>query len=284
MPLRLRPGRPGTPLSGVPGPSGGGPVPAPGNWPRPGWSICPWAPPRTGWSAPWTWKPAIRDGRRHFEPGVLARANRSILYADEVNLLDDHIVDVLLDAAAMGVNTVEREGVSFSHPARFVLVGTMNPEEGELRPQLLDRFGAVSWRWAASSSPRPGWRWCDAWKPFEADPGRLCRPANAPAEAALGERLVAARERVARVKVSDALLTDIARLAIALGSGRPPGRSGHDARGQGPGRPGRPPGRGSGRPAPGRDPGPAPSHAAQALRGRGAWDPEAVTAILGDAA
>src|SRR5439155_15104120 len=74
-------------------------------------------------------------------PGVLAEANRNILYVDEVNLLDDHIVDVLLDAAAMGVNTVEREGVSVSHPARFILVGTMNPDEGELRPQLLDRFG-----------------------------------------------------------------------------------------------------------------------------------------------
>jgi magnesium chelatase subunit D len=84
---------------------------------------------------------ALRAGARRFEPGVLAEANRNILYVDEVNLLDDHIVDVLLDAAAMGVNVVEREGVSFSHPSRFILVGTMNPEEGELRPQLLDRFG-----------------------------------------------------------------------------------------------------------------------------------------------
>jgi len=84
---------------------------------------------------------ALRTGTRRFEPGVLAEANRNILYVDEVNLLDDHIVDVLLDAAAMGVNTVEREGVSVSHPSRFILVGTMNPEEGELRPQLLDRFG-----------------------------------------------------------------------------------------------------------------------------------------------
>ncbi len=83
---------------------------------------------------------AIRQGERHFEPGVLAAANRGILYVDEVNLLDDHIVDVLLDAAAMGVNVVEREGISFQHPARFILVGTMNPEEGDLRPQLLDRF------------------------------------------------------------------------------------------------------------------------------------------------
>src|SRR4030088_1708419 len=84
---------------------------------------------------------AIKSGERRFEPGVLAEANRNILYVDEVNLLDDHLVDVLLDAAAMGVNVVEREGGSVWHPARFILVGTMNPEEGELRPQLLDRFG-----------------------------------------------------------------------------------------------------------------------------------------------
>ena len=84
---------------------------------------------------------AIGKGEKRIEPGLLAAAHRGILYVDEVNLLDDHVVDVLLDAAAMGVNTVEREGISFSHPSRFVLVGTMNPEEGELRPQLLDRFG-----------------------------------------------------------------------------------------------------------------------------------------------
>ena len=84
---------------------------------------------------------AIKQGERRFEPGVLAEANRNILYVDEVNLLDDHLVDVLLDAAAMGVNVVEREGISVWHPSRFILVGTMNPEEGELRPQLLDRFG-----------------------------------------------------------------------------------------------------------------------------------------------
>jgi len=83
---------------------------------------------------------AIKLGERHFEPGVLASSNRGLLYVDEVNLLDDHVVDLLLDSAAMGVNVVEREGISFSHPARFILVGTMNPEEGELRPQLLDRF------------------------------------------------------------------------------------------------------------------------------------------------
>jgi Mg-chelatase subunit ChlI len=83
---------------------------------------------------------AIKKGERHFEAGVLASANRGLLYVDEVNLLDDHVVDLLLDSAAMGVNVVEREGISFSHPARFILVGTMNPEEGDLRPQLLDRF------------------------------------------------------------------------------------------------------------------------------------------------
>jgi Mg-chelatase subunit ChlI len=83
---------------------------------------------------------AIQKGERHFEPGILAGANRGLLYIDEVNLLDDHVVDVLLDSAAMGVNNVEREGISFTHPSRFILVGTMNPEEGDLRPQLLDRF------------------------------------------------------------------------------------------------------------------------------------------------
>lgn len=86
---------------------------------------------------------AIKKGEKKFEPGILAQANRNILYVDEVNLLDDHVVDVLLDSAAMGINTIEREGISFSHPARFILVGTMNPEEGDLRPQLLDRFGLV---------------------------------------------------------------------------------------------------------------------------------------------
>lgn len=83
----------------------------------------------------------LRTGKKKFEPGILAQANGNLLYVDEVNLLDDHIVDILLDSAAMGTNYVEREGISFSHPSRFILVGTMNPEEGDLRPQLLDRFG-----------------------------------------------------------------------------------------------------------------------------------------------
>jgi len=84
---------------------------------------------------------ALRDGEQHFSPGLLARVNQGILYVDEVNLLEDHVVDLLLDVAATGTNIVAREGVSVSHPARFLLIGTMNPEEGELRPQILDRFG-----------------------------------------------------------------------------------------------------------------------------------------------
>ena len=87
---------------------------------------------------------ALTEGVKAFEPGLLAKANRGILYVDEVNLLDDHLVDILLDSAASGWNTVEREGISIKHPARFVLVGSGNPEEGELRPQLLDRFGMHS--------------------------------------------------------------------------------------------------------------------------------------------
>lgn len=83
---------------------------------------------------------ALLDGKKHFDPGLFAQVNRGILYVDEVNLLDDHIVDTLLDAAAMGISHVEREGISFTHPARFIMIGTMNPEEGDLRPQLLDRF------------------------------------------------------------------------------------------------------------------------------------------------
>ena len=86
---------------------------------------------------------AISTGKKKFEPGVLAKANGNILYVDEINLLDDHIVDLLLDAAAMGINFIERESISYSHPSKFILVGTMNPEEGDLRPQLLDRFGLM---------------------------------------------------------------------------------------------------------------------------------------------
>ncbi len=84
---------------------------------------------------------AIQKGKKKFEAGILYKAHKNILYVDEINLLEDHIVDILLDVAAMGINTVEREGISHSHPSEFILVGTMNPEEGDIRPQLLDRFG-----------------------------------------------------------------------------------------------------------------------------------------------
>ena len=99
---------------------------------------------------------ALSDGKAEYEPGLLARAHRGILYVDEVNLLHDHLVDLLLDAAAMGRSTVERDGISVAHAARFVLVGTMNPEEGELRPQLLDRFGLDRRGRRATRPRRPG--------------------------------------------------------------------------------------------------------------------------------
>ena len=97
--------------------------------------------PRIDWLEPSISRRLSKKGKRRFEPGILAAANRGVLYVDEVNLLEDHLVDLLLDAAASGVNTVEREGISITHPSRFILVGTMNPEEGSLRPQFLDRFG-----------------------------------------------------------------------------------------------------------------------------------------------
>lgn len=158
---------------------------------------------------------AIKKGEKHFEPGILAEAHRGILYVDEVNLLDDHIVDVLLDAAAMGVNTVEREGVSFSHPARFVLVGTMNPEEGELRPQLLDRFGlcvqvegildidsrveVVKRRAAYEENPAD---FAEAW---------------AHKEQAVADRVERARALLPRVGLPDELLRMVAQIAVDMG-------------------------------------------------------------------
>src|SRR5438093_3306661 len=141
---------------------------------------------------------AIKSGERRFEPGVLAEANRNILYVDEVNLLDDHLVDVLLDAAAMGVNVVEREGISIWHPARFVLVGTMNPEEGDLRPQLLDRFGLVV---DVDDLTDPAER-AEAVRrrlAFEADAVAFAAAWRAADEAEAG-RLTAARKRVRGVR------------------------------------------------------------------------------------
>src|SRR5271165_5634190 len=115
---------------------------------------------------------AIKKGERQFDPGVLAAANRGILYVDEVNLLDDHVVDLLLDSAAMGVNIIEREGISFQHPARFILIGTMNPEEGDLRPQLLDRF-ALSVDVRSLSDPRDRMAILQRHIHFDNDPDRF---------------------------------------------------------------------------------------------------------------
>ncbi|MGH7778128.1 MAG: ATP-binding protein [Candidatus Dormibacterales bacterium] len=157
---------------------------------------------------------ALKEGSKRFEPGVLAEANRNILYVDEVNLLDDHIVDVLLDAAAMGLNVVEREGVSVVHPARFILVGTMNPEEGELRPQLLDRFGLcvdvegireLDQR-VEIVEKRAGW---------EADPGRFYVQHESQEEGVRG-RIAEAIETFPEVTVSRSVLHLIAQASIAL--------------------------------------------------------------------
>jgi len=113
---------------------------------------------------------AIQRGERRFEPGVLASANRGLLYIDEVNLLDDHVVDLLLDSAALGMNIVEREGISFAHPARYILVGTMNPEEGDLRPQLLDRF-ALCVDMRGIRNPNARMEILERTVQFERDPG-----------------------------------------------------------------------------------------------------------------
>ena len=141
---------------------------------------------------------AIQKGERHFEPGVLALANRGLLYIDEVNLLDDHVVDVLLDSAAMGMNIVEREGISFAHPARFILVGTMNPEEGDLRPQLLDRF-ALSVEIRGILDPRQRVQIMERNLAFEADPEAF-RKEWLPKEQELSEQIAKARKMVDKVR------------------------------------------------------------------------------------
>src|SRR2546428_3065196 len=155
---------------------------------------------------------AIKSGERRFEPGVLAEANRNILYVDEVNLLDDHLVDVLLDAAAMGVNVVEREGMSVTHPAHFILVGTMNPEEGELRPQLLDRFGlCVEVTTPTDIDQRL--RVMELEREFLDNPQAVHRTA-APPELELYDRLQAATTRLDLVQLPDAIRLLIARLCV----------------------------------------------------------------------
>jgi magnesium chelatase subunit I len=159
---------------------------------------------------------ALTEGRKAFEPGLLARAHRGFLYIDEVNLLEDHLVDLLLDVAASGENVVERDGLSVRHPARFVLVGSGNPEEGELRPQLLDRFGLsveVSTPTELSSRIAVIKR-RDA---FERDPEGFGER-WADEEAATQARLLRARGALHAVRVEDAMLELAARLCIAAGT------------------------------------------------------------------
>ena len=158
---------------------------------------------------------ALKDGSRRFEPGLLAAAHRNILYVDEVNLLEDHLVDVLLDAAAMGVNIVEREGISFAHPARFTLVGTMNPEEGELRPQLLDRFGlCVQVKGLGDTKLR---RLIVRRRlEFDADPEDFTREWRQEGKE-LADKIVSAGRNLALVEVDDADLDLAVDLALRVG-------------------------------------------------------------------
>ncbi|MEO3778834.1 VWA domain-containing protein [Micromonospora sp. B11E3] len=157
---------------------------------------------------------ALGEGVRAFEPGLLAAAHRGVLYVDEVNLLHDHLVDLLLDAAAMGRSHVEREGVSVSHASRFLLVGTMNPEEGELRPQLLDRFG-LTVEVGASRDPAVRVEVVRRRLAADADPaGFAARWADADAEVA--RRVAAARDRLDRVLLPDAALRQIAEVCAAF--------------------------------------------------------------------
>lgn len=158
---------------------------------------------------------ALKCGEKKFEPGILAAANRNILYVDEVNLLDDHIVDVLLDAAAMGVNSIEREGISYAHPSRFILVGTMNPEEGDLRPQLIDRFGLVV---DVQGEHEIGLRAEVVRRrlAYELDPARFAEDYQ-PEQARLREQIRAAKVLLPRVTYSDDCLRLAAELAIELG-------------------------------------------------------------------
>lgn len=156
----------------------------------------------------------LRDGEQAFRPGLLAAAHHGVLYVDEVNLLHDHLVDVLLDAAAMGRVHIERDGVSHSHPARFVLVGTMNPEEGELRPQLLDRFG-LTVDVAASREVDVRMEVVRRRLDYEADPAGFAAR-YAAADRAVAERILTARERVASVELDNVELRRIAALCASF--------------------------------------------------------------------
>jgi magnesium chelatase subunit I len=159
---------------------------------------------------------ALATGEKRFEPGLLAKANRGFLYIDEINLLEDHLVDLLLDVAVSGQNLVEREGLSIRHAARFILVGSGNPEEGELRPQLLDRFGlSVDVRTPTELADRIEIvKRCDR---FDRDPKGFAA-SFAAEEAATLARIAAARKKLPKVEVPDAILELGSRLCQAVGA------------------------------------------------------------------
>jgi magnesium chelatase subunit D len=155
---------------------------------------------------------ALREGIKALEPGILAEVNQGILYIDEVNLLDDHLVDVLLDSAAMGVNTVEREGISVSHPSQFILVGTMNPEEGEIRPQLLDRFGlSLDIKGTRDAAERI--RIINVVEEYEKDPDTLSQKYEKKQEK-LRQQIKKAREVYSEVEIAEDLLRTIAAICL----------------------------------------------------------------------
>jgi len=158
---------------------------------------------------------ALTSGVKAFEPGLLAQANRGFLYIDEVNLLDDHLVDVLLDVAASGKNVVEREGISIRHPARFVLVGSGNPEEGELRPQLLDRFGLHA-RIITIFDVAKRVDIVKRRREFDDDPDAFMKKYNREQQK-LQKKIQQAKELLPEVTMNDSVLTDIARLCMNLG-------------------------------------------------------------------
>ncbi len=159
---------------------------------------------------------ALTQGEKRFEPGLLARAHRGYLYIDEVNLLEDHIVDLLLDVAVSGENVVEREGLSIRHPAKFVLVGSGNPEEGELRPQLLDRFG-LSVEVLSPSDIDSRIEVIRRRDQYETDQKRFLKRWSKE-DAKLRNEILAARARLGKVKAESFILEECARLCIALGS------------------------------------------------------------------
>ncbi len=159
---------------------------------------------------------ALTRGEKAFEPGLLARANRGYLYIDEVNLLEDHVVDLLLDVAQSGENVIEREGLSVRHDANFVLVGSGNPEEGELRPQLLDRFG-LSVEVASPTDVEERIEVIRRRVSYEADSAAFGSK-WAPEDAAVRDRILAARAHLGSVTMPEASLRDCAELCLALGS------------------------------------------------------------------